>query len=85
MSSSSRSTRTFYIEWLLRHHEPRVVVIQRNPRNRISSWIELGVRGFDLFDRPAIRDRCLEPLGSSVPARCERQRDPAKPPSGLVC
>jgi hypothetical protein len=57
----------FYVEWLLGHYEPRVVVIQRNPLNAISSWIELGVHGFDLFDRPAIRERYLEPLGIRVP------------------
>jgi hypothetical protein len=57
----------FYAEWLVHHYEPRVVVIQRNPLNTISSWIELGVQGFDLFDRPAIRERYLEPLGISVP------------------
>jgi len=57
----------FYVEWLLRHYEPRVVVIQRNPLNTISSWIELGVHGFDLFDRPEIRERYLDPLGISAP------------------
>jgi hypothetical protein len=45
-----------------------VVVIQRNPLNTISSWIELGVHGFDLFDRPEIRERYLEPLGITPPA-----------------
>ena len=58
----------FYVEWLLQHYEPRVVVIQRNPLNTISSWIELGVHGFDLFDRPEIRERYLEPLGITPPA-----------------
>jgi Sulfotransferase family len=57
----------FYVEWLLGYYQPRVVVIQRNPLNTISSWIELGVQGFDLFDRPAVRERYLEPLGISAP------------------
>ena len=57
----------FYAEWLISHYDPRVVVIQRHPLNTISSWIELGVHGFDLFDRPAVRERYLEPFGISAP------------------
>src|ERR1700680_966547 len=57
----------FYVEWLIGHYEPRVVVIQRNPLNTISSWIELGVHGFDLLDRPAVREQYLQPLGIGVP------------------
>ena len=57
----------FYAEWLISHYDPKVVVIQRHPLNTISSWIELGVHGFDLFDRPAVRERYLEPFGISAP------------------
>ncbi len=57
----------FAVDWLLRNYEPRVVVLQRNPLNVISSWNELGVHGFDLLSRPAIRERYLTPLGISPP------------------
>ena len=57
----------FYIDWLLKHYDPRVIVIQRHPLNVVSSWAELGVHGFDLLERPLIRQRYLEPLGIPVP------------------
>jgi hypothetical protein len=53
----------FYAEWLVRNYDPKVVVIQRNPLNVISSWIDVGMHGFDLLDRPVIRERYLDPLG----------------------
>lgn len=52
----------FYAEWLVRNYDPKVIVIQRNPLNVISSWIDLGVHGFDLLDRPVIRERYLRKL-----------------------
>jgi hypothetical protein len=57
----------FYVDWLLEHYQPRVIAIQRNPLNVVSSWIALGVHGFDLLERPVIRERYLEPLGIVPP------------------
>ena len=53
----------FAAEWLVDVYQPRVIVIQRDPLNVISSWAELGVHGFDLLERPSIRERHLERLG----------------------
>jgi hypothetical protein len=53
----------FAIDWLVEHYDPRIMVIQRNPLNVISSWAELGVHGFDILDRPSIRERYLDRLG----------------------
>jgi hypothetical protein len=63
----------FYADWLVRHYDPRVVAIQRNPLNVISSWVALGVHGFDLLERPLVRETYLEPLGIVVP-------EPGAPP-----
>lgn len=52
----------FYVEWLVRNYDPKVILIQRNPLNVISSWVDLGVHGFDLLDRPAVRARYLDRL-----------------------
>ncbi len=57
----------FSVDWLLRHYDPRVVVIHRHPMNVVSSWAQLGVHGFDLLERPLIRERYLDPLGIPVP------------------
>ena len=59
----------FAVEWLLRNYRPKVIVIQRHPLNVISSWLELGVHGFDLLSRPIMRERFLERLGIPPPAR----------------
>jgi hypothetical protein len=59
----------FAVEWLLRNYRPKVIVIQRHPLNVVSSWLELGVHGFDLLSRPIIRERFLERLGIPQPAR----------------
>jgi hypothetical protein len=57
----------FCLDWLVERYDPRVVVIERHPLNVVSSWAELGVHGFDLLERPLIRERYLEPLGIAVP------------------
>lgn len=57
----------FAVDWLVQHYDPRVVVIERHPLNVVSSWTELGVHGFDLLERPLIRERWLDPLGITVP------------------
>lgn len=53
----------FAVDWLVRNYDPKVVVIQRNPLNVISSWLELDLSGFDLLTRPSVRERYLDPLG----------------------
>ena len=52
----------FAIDWLLDNYGPRVVVLQRHPLNVIASWVDVGIHGFDLLDRPLIRERFLDPL-----------------------
>lgn len=59
----------FAVEWLLRNYRPKVIVIQRHPLNVVSSWLELGVDGFDLLSRPILRERYLERLGIPQPER----------------
>jgi Sulfotransferase family len=57
----------FAVEWLLRNYRPKVIVIQRHPLNVVSSWLELGVHGFDLLSRPIMRERFLDRLGIPQP------------------
>jgi hypothetical protein len=45
------------LDWLVDRYDPRVVVLQRNPLNVVSSWRELQIPGFDLISRPAILER----------------------------
>ena len=54
---------TFCLDWLVERYQPRVIAIQRDPLNVISSWRELEIPLFDLATRPAIIERYLEPLG----------------------
>jgi hypothetical protein len=42
---------SFYIDWIVQRYSPKVVMIERNPLNVISSWRELNVRSFDLMTR----------------------------------
>jgi hypothetical protein len=56
----------FYAGWLVRNYNPKVIVIQRNPLNVISSWVDLDVHGFDLLDRPWIRERYLDRLNLAL-------------------
>ena len=57
----------FCLEWLTQRYTPRVVMIQRNPLNVVSSWRRLRVQTFDLAARPAVRERYLEPAGIGGP------------------
>lgn len=54
---------TFCLDWLVERYQPRVIAIQRDPLNVISSWRQLEIPLFDLATRPAIIERYLEPLG----------------------
>lgn len=56
----------FAAEWIVEKFQPRVVIIQRDPINMLSSWLEWHVHGFDLDARPEVRQRCAE-LGLELP------------------
>jgi hypothetical protein len=56
----------FAVEWIVDRFHPQVVIIQRDPLNMLSSWLEWNVHGFDLDTRPEVRTRCAE-LGIDVP------------------
>lgn len=59
----------FSVDWLIHNYQPRVIVIQRDPLNVVSSWLELGLGGFDLLVRPPIRARYLQRWGiNALPA-----------------
>ena len=58
---------TFSLEWLVARYEPKVIAMQRNPLNVVSSWRELRIPLFDLATRPIIRSRYIEPLGIEPP------------------
>jgi hypothetical protein len=58
----------FALDWLVGRFQPQVVLIQRNPLNVVSSWVELNVHGFDIHSRPAILERYAEPLGVAPPS-----------------
>jgi hypothetical protein len=58
---------TFSLEWLVARYEPKVIAMQRNPLNVVSSWRELQIPLFDLATRPIIRSRYIEPLGIEPP------------------
>lgn len=63
-----KSTMTpFAIEWIVENFQPHVVVIQRNPLNVVSSWLEWRVLGKDLHTRPAVRERYAELIGQEPP------------------
>ncbi len=54
---------TFSVDWLVARYQPRVVAIQRNPLNVVSSWRQLDMPLFDLLERPAIRAHCRDCWG----------------------
>jgi Sulfotransferase family len=58
---------TFSLEWLVARYQPKVIAMQRNPLNVVSSWRELQIPLFDLATRPIIRSRYIEPLGIEPP------------------
>ena len=55
----------FCLPWLAARWDPRVVVVLRDPRNVIASWLELDIGDRDrrLDDNPLIRSSVIEPLG----------------------
>jgi hypothetical protein len=57
----------FSLDWLVDRYEPRVVVLQRNPRNVVSSWRELRIPLFDLATRPEYREKHGDRLGIPPP------------------
>jgi Sulfotransferase family len=57
----------FSLQWIWERFHPRVVIIQRNPLNVVSSWITLNVHGFDIHRRAAILERFAEPIGIRSP------------------
>jgi hypothetical protein len=57
----------FSLEWIMDRYRPQVVLIQRNPLNVVSSWVQLNIPSFDLATRPAIRERYLDRLGIAPP------------------
>ena len=63
----------FTMPWLERHYRPRVIVLQRNPMNVISSWADLSIHGFDLLTRPVFRERYLDRYGVAAPTTATTQ------------
>ncbi len=57
----------FCLEWLAERFQPQVVVMQRDPMNVVSSWLRLQVHGYDLHERPVVRQRFLDPMGIEPP------------------
>jgi hypothetical protein len=64
----------FSLEWIAQRFEPRVVVMQRNPLNVVSSWHELDVHAYDLHLRADIRERFAEPMGVPPPPAADGSR-----------
>jgi hypothetical protein len=58
----------FALEWIVEEFHPRVVIIQRNPLNVVSSWLRGNVFiGMDLPTRPAIRESYARLVGQETP------------------
>lgn len=62
----------FAVDWLVERYAPRVILIERNPVDVVSSWMRLDFEVGDLATRERIRSEYVEPLG--LPAW-----DPAAP------
>ena len=59
-----KSTMTaFCLEWIVANFNPRVVVIQRNPLNVVSSWLDWKVNGKDLHTRSRVHELFVAPYG----------------------
>ncbi|MBV8194353.1 MAG: sulfotransferase [Candidatus Dormibacteraeota bacterium] len=63
---------TFALEWLVSRYDPHVVVIQRNPLNVISSWMDLEMPLGDLATSPRVRTEYVERRGLPPPPRDAR-------------
>jgi hypothetical protein len=50
-------------EWLAGNYSPEIVVIQRNPLNVVTSWLELDMPLFDIWNRADILDLVIRPNG----------------------
>lgn len=57
----------FSVEWLAERFSPAIVVIQRDPRNVISSFLELDFTLYDTWDRRDILARYEELTGAPPP------------------
>lgn len=55
------------LEWIDEAFDPAIVVIQRDPLNVVSSWLELDFPLYDLWNRADIRAAYVEPLGLPAP------------------
>ena len=55
----------FSLEWIAARWDPQIVLVTRDPRNVIASWLEMDLRDRDrrLDDDPRVRAQVLEPLG----------------------
>lgn len=59
-----KSTMTaFCLEWIVANFNPRVVVVQRNPLNVVSSWLDWKVDGKDLHTRSRVHELFVAPYG----------------------
>jgi Sulfotransferase family len=53
----------FALDWLIDRYAPRIVVIERNPLDVVSSWMRLGFGIGDLATRQDVRTQYVERLG----------------------
>jgi len=54
------------LEWIAAHCAPRIVVVERDPRNVVGSWIEHGI-GADRIENAALADVARERFGVDAP------------------
>jgi hypothetical protein len=52
----------FALDWLVDRYSPRVVLIERNPMDVVSSWMRLGFVVGDLATRDRVRTEYVEPF-----------------------
>jgi hypothetical protein len=57
---------TFSVEWVVARYRPRVVLVDRNPLDVISSWLEVGIPIGDLDSRAGVGEMA-EDLGVPQP------------------
>jgi Sulfotransferase family len=58
----------FALDWIIDRYNPQIVLIQRNPLNVVSSWMQLGISSFDLSSRPELQERHVSRIGVGPPA-----------------